>query len=450
MPRSALSSLLVTQRLRTRAWRAGRIGQVALACATLSLLSACGGGDRAEEYRPDRVVALGDENSAFASVSVPGSPAGEIKGLVYSVNAVLPVIGFCNAGTPTQRCNEDGIEGTADDVFEGSNFEFTAGDLTLPLGTGSYVPPDGDIVNLVRLLGLGGLTYTNSATPAAEVTVASPNAKRDVLMQYQCSVSVTAVQYIAHYFGKGFADACPLDAGGAYTYAEADKKVADLQVQVNRAQAAGHIGKGSLVTIWIGQNDIIEIAEDGSMSDESKVFEAKQRANNLAQIVKQVFSSGAKVVVIGVPNLALSPWGASRTALAASLVNAFNTTLELGDKATGIKGLQEYTFRGRDYTFVRAGDLTADYAGSTSYVNNRFCPNEDHRTADAKVVPTISPTGAIVAQTGNRFDVQFCTSALPVLGGSPSTYIWADDYRLGRPVHEAIANTAMIRIVNQF
>jgi hypothetical protein len=434
-----------------------RTGQMALACAALAALSACGGGERAEEYKPDRVVAFGDENSAFFNAEVGASSGNFVRGLVYSVNVLGP---SALTGPITLYCDDVGT--SAPCANEGSALGFVAtAAATLPFGAGVFVTPTSsrDSLNAVRLLADGSATYTPASPASAASSVTS--VKQDRYVQYTCDADVSAIQHIAHGFGKGFpASTCPLETrSGATTYAEAGAKISGLQAQVNAALGQGQLGKGALVTVWIGQNDIKDVATDNVtyVSQTAKSLEVKTRADRLAQVIKQILGTGAKVVVVGVTDIGLSPWASSAglgttPANIQELVAQFNLTLRLGDKDTGLKGLQDYTFRGRDYTFVDSGDIVRSLVSNTGYINKRACANPGDLTpvapasAPAASIPSVKPDGTVAAAT----EVQYCTSATLVTSGNPTSYLWADDYRPGWTIHEAIANTALSRVVNQF
>lgn len=69
-----------------------RVRRAALALCAAAVLSACGGGDRAEPFTPGRIYAFGDELSVLDNTTVPGET------LKYSVN------GFNSTDTTTPDC----------------------------------------------------------------------------------------------------------------------------------------------------------------------------------------------------------------------------------------------------------------------------------------------------------------------------------------------------------
>ena len=457
MFRAAASFPLATLR------RMRQAGRVALACSTLALLSACGGGDRAEPYKPDRIVVFGDENSAFAPDEAVGT--GYIKGLVYTTNSVSFLTRrYCNdKSNPTAACVLDVTPPAISDEVSGTVDEatFQVDDGNRPFGTGAFIA-SGEFT-IVRLVANGDATVTPPGNPPPTPNPNTP-LKRDMTVAYSCSVNLTAVQRIAHTFGKGFNEKCPSDAAGAYTHAVLGAKVSTLQQQVNDALAAGQLGKGSLVVVWIGHNDITEVTDSTTYNTQrAKSLEVKARANQLAQIVIQIMRTGAKVAVIGVANVGYSPWatgngfltpppsltscdGKTRSACAVQLVAEFNQTLKLGDPDdTGYKGLQDYTFRGREYTFVEGGGITDSLVSNTAYVNDMLCPINGVTTG----TPSVKPDGTIpLPDTLGNFQVQYCSGLS--LRGDSTTWLWADQFRPSPVIHQTIANAVLTRVVNQF
>lgn len=449
MFRSAASSLPVTLR---QMGRVGRLGRLALAGSAVALLSACGGGDRAEPFQPDRVVVFGDENSAFAPDETVGS--AQIKGLVYTVNTVAPVEAkICvgaDLGDPVSAC------ATADTTT--TYYGFVMDDLTKPLGTGAPYVGAASYPNSIRMVGLGDAWLNADGSSTAP-------AKLDRVMTYFCDDSQIAAQRIAHNFGKGFADKCPRDNAGAKTYAAAGAKIADLQAQVNQAIGEGQLRKGSLAIVWIGQNDIIALAEDATtyVLQADKLYQAKLRADSLAQVVKQIYRTGAKVIVVGVPGLGYSPWAVELGGATAcdntqvqcnlsvqALVDGFNQTLKRGDRDTGIKGLQDFVKRGRDYTFVDAADIVRSYALSASYTNTRGVCAGSKAGDSTAWTRAVKPDGTLASLTAGVFEVQYCSGLTLVDGASAGAYVWADDRHLTPAVHSAIAGQALVHAVNHF
>jgi len=386
-----------------------RVGGVALACSAL-VLSACGGGDRAAEYQPASIVSFGDENSAFASYqgnlkSANLSTSATLLGLTYTVNRTET--------SPSLTCTNDG------------SAAFCASAESVPTFTATstqYVIADTNYPNTVTRLEVGGAYKRTTATT------------------YFCNVSTIWTQVVARAFGKGYEADCQLDRAGAVSHAVAGAKVAELSAQIAQAKSAGQLKSGALVTVWLGQNDLVEIF-DSTASLADKEAAAKARAATLIDGVKQILATGAKVVLVNAPNLAYSPYALARNAVSCAdvssrpcnpemdaLVVAFNKQL-ISSLGT------EYALNGRQLGYVDAAQLTNTYARSTSYENKRQC--------DAGKM--VRPDGVLDSSS-----LAYCNVGTLENDGNVGNYLWADDVRVSWTLHSVIASTAVTRAAEQF
>jgi len=404
-----------------------RVGGVALACSAL-VLSACGGGDRAAEYQPASIVSFGDENSAFASLNLPlknndGSLAGgngQVKGLTYAVNSLVnATTTFCAEATSGALCVTPLSGIVTNPAFSGEpTYGYFASVNT------------GEVFNVVTRIDVGTGSYA-STSGALKLTTDQ---------FYNCSASTIWTQVVARAFGKGYEADCQLDRAGAVSHAVAGAKVAELSAQIAQAKSAGQLKSGALVTVWLGQNDLVEIF-DSAASLADKEAAAKARAATLIDGVKQILATGAKVVLVNAPNLAYSPYALAKNAVSCAdvsdrpcnpemdaLVVAFNKQLitSLGT---------EYALNGRQLGYVDAAQLTNTYARSTSYENKRQCD------AAKMARPDGTPDSSSLA---------YCHTGTLANGGNVGNYLWADDVRVSWTLHSVIASTAVTRAAEQF
>ena len=404
-----------------------RVGGVALACSAL-VLSACGGGDRAAEYQPASIVSFGDENSAFASVTLPSrnndgtviaDVVGTVKGLTYAVNSVVNLsTTFCADQTINTLCVTPQTDVTSFTATGTSTYGYFASVNT------------GDVFNVVTRIDLGTGSYA-STSGALKLTTDQ---------FYNCSASTIWTQVVARAFGKGYEADCQLDRAGAVSHAVAGAKVAELSAQIAQAKSAGQLKSGALVTVWLGQNDLVEIF-DSTASLADKEAAAKARAATLIDGVKQILATGAKVVLVNAPNLAYSPYALAKNAVSCAdvsdrpcnpemdaLVVAFNKQLitSLGT---------EYALNGRQLGYVDAAQLTNTYARSTSYENKRQC--------DAGKM--VRPDGVLDSSS-----LAYCNVGTLENDGNVGNYLWADDVRVSWTLHSVIASTAVTRAAEQF
>lgn len=397
MFRPAVSSMPVILR---------RAGLVSLACSTL-LLSACGGGSRASQYHPDRIVSFGDENSAISSYTgnlqnavgaAPGSAT--LRGLTYTANSTVTI------GPAT--CADDG---TATFCSSGVN------DPSFVTSTTEYVIPDLGYPNTVITLEHGGAST-----------------KRTTSTSYLCNVPTIWVQTVARAFGKGYHDACPIDAyGNAVSYAEAGATVSQVAAQV--AAHRGELGSGVLVTMMAGQNDILAQYQlvKGGKALASAQADLRALAGTLAGAVNDILSTGAKVVLALTPDLGESPLaytsGEDPTTLAA-LTKAFNDELYINRLGT---------VSGRNLAGYNTVNVTSVSSRSSSYT---------YRAALCDPAKAVRPDGTVPATDLER--ARFCNSSTYVSGGNLSTFIWADSVRFAPVGHSLIGATAAHRAADQF
>jgi lysophospholipase L1-like esterase len=390
-------------------------GLVALACAASLMLYGCGGGNRAKDYAPDRVVSFGDENSAieaFTSANLLDGSTNQstLKGLTYTANVVTIDSPLVCADTTSG--NTGGSPAKCASALANVTFPSSAAPVKgYQLST-----------NVVTVIETGTDTVTNTTA-----------LQRSADHGYFCNSTTIWIQAVAHNFGKGYQSACAVDYAGAQTYATAGAKVADVAAQV--AAHRGELGSGVLVTLMAGQNDIIEVFEAvkaGTMTADSAQAELTNRAAALAGTVQDVISTGAKVVLALTPDLSESPYGADPThqALLATLTHLFNDTLYIS-KLGNVSG--------RNLAGVNPVSYTNTGTRSTSYV---------YSPALCDPAKAYRPDGVLEADTAKK--VKYCNNYTYVSGGSVSTYMWADDKHFAPLGHGLIGTAAATRVANQF
>lgn len=421
-----------------------RLGLVVLACSAMAL-AGCGGGSRAKDYAPSRMVSFGDENSAFADITLPDETGADKKltGLAYSVNSVYiqSAVYICQYQTATSpgvpaACDAStgsSISNITDShvIFQtASPPEFRGYRLSTDLANGA---PDPRVV-----------TVYEKGTDSSN-TVAG-NLQRYWKRTYLCSASNNWVAYVAGAFGFSFPSSCNISGFGAVSYAVDGYKVADIVASV--ATHRSELGEGVLVTIMGGQNDIIELyrAVHGGpgginpsptgMTEDQAVTQLKSRAAQLAGAVGVIFNSGAKVIVALTPDLGQSPLAVAEGSsnLLTNLTNAFNDTFYIENVARNYND-------GRKVAGVNTRYITDPTNRSSAYVyGTQLCDS-------TRAVPYASPASG---PTGATAGLLYCTNDTLVSGGSTSTYIWADDRHFAPAGHVQIGSTAYNRAANQF
>ncbi|RTL32859.1 MAG: hypothetical protein EKK47_03785 [Burkholderiales bacterium] len=404
-----------------------RLGLVVLACSAMAL-AGCGGGSRAKDYAPSRMVSFGDENSAFADIYLPDAngAAQPIKGLAYSVNSVVvtdgPFVCAHSGTTPPAACTTD----------NGATFVAD----TSPAEVNGFVLDIGNAAPAIN--------YPSVVTvfeKGSEQNNSSNILQRTWKRGYLCSASNNWVKYVAMAFGFNFPNSC--DSGsGAVSYAANGAHVAEIVAQVAAHQ--GELGDGVLVTIMGGQNDIIDLynAVHGSpptMTEDQAITELKSRAAQLARAVGVIFNSGAKVIVALTPDLGQSPLATTdgTSTLLSNLTAAFNNTFYIENVARNYND-------GRKVAGVNTSYITDPNTRSSSYVYTTPACDSTKTVQYSNQMP--SPVTSDKPANG----VLYCTSDNLATNASVSTYIWADDRHFAPAGHVQIGSTAYNRAANQF
>ncbi len=376
-------------------------------------LSGCGGGSRAKAYSPDAIVSFGDEYSAISDpVTVDG---GTVQGLVYTVNQVTSVVtGYCTDQTLTNCA--DGAKLSDVSTFTGASTAYKMLDPTTK-------------VNVVTKIELGS---------GASASATYAQLKRTTDTSYLCNSPTIWTQVLAHALNLGYRTKCSTDYAGATTYAVAGAKAADVAAQINAH--IGEITSKTLVTVMAGQNDVIELFDNTSLSQADKVAQAKARALVLAAAVKQILVNGGHVVLANVPNIAYSPYGVAKTSASscASTSVSCNGDLEKVVEAFNASlietGLVDYATDGRHLGHVDAEVLITTYAKATSSYNTSV--QACNTSAMAR------PDG-----TADASDLRYCNSDTLV---GTATYLWADDRHMAIASHAVVGSQAYTRASNQF
>lgn len=375
-----------------------RLGAVALAC-TSALLASCGGGDRESYFTPDSVVSFGDENSAIAegtgsSLLDQSGAATTLKGLVFTAQpVVVTAAAICAHDSTPKICGAD-----------------AGGAFTM--ATEAYYILSSD--------------YSSWVT-RREVD-AGPTLQRTSTVDYACSVATNWVQIVARSYGKGYTSKCPSDArGGAVNHAYLGAKTADVIAQINANRGA--LNSKTVVTIMVGQNDIIEQFESANTTD-AAASELRLRADSMAAAIKGVIGLGAKVVLALTPDISQSPFAASNRARMETLVKAYNDRLYI----TGLGNVSGRSLAGvNPESYTKPGTMGSSYQTATP-----LCDASLVRRAD----------GTTPADDNEK--LLYCTSQHYASGTDVNTAMWADSKRAAPVLHSLIGVTVYNRAREQF
>jgi hypothetical protein len=446
------------------------------ACLAMTLVvSGCGGGKKVQAFQPAQVIAFGDENSAFDDTAASGTPlvavdpsttAGvtvvtPIQGSRYTINVTSDASFLCKTNRPGDTL-PSGCVNNAD------------ADITLPTSTSFFVPQSSSFgyrlasgIPIVHKVELGDLTepITSGSSPTPSPVYLTTD------RLYHCSMDFgdyfgNWVQVLVHGLGGGSlsiggAAGCAQDSGNGKSYAKWGAKVADVEAQKN--QHRGELGDGVLVAILAGQNDIWAAYDEvgsATLDREAALVRMRDKGAQLARVINDIVSTGARVVYLTVPDLGKAPKAAGNSTLATDLTKAFNegynnegglvlTVVTNGHKIVKVDGFTQIANLSASYAVPAAAACETDLAKA--------------RTPDGRLLATAYPAITSDADLKAKVLLLNCNSDnLVVLSGnfqaSPPTneiranfanYLWADGQHLAPVGHSSLGALAVSRVRDQ-
>ena len=241
---------------------------------------------------------------------------------------------------------------------------------------------------------------------------------------FDCRVRPNWVQAIAGFYGLTLAQCNPDGVTPrAFTLAAPGARVAEVAAQIEAQAASGGFRDKDLALFFVGVNDVLELyGQYPSRSEADLLAEARARGERAAALVNRIVDLGAKVVVVNLPDMGMSPFaraeatanagsGTDRAAFITALSTAFNERLGVRIRIDG--------------RFVGLAQL-------------------DLRTQQARIAP-----GAFgfsnVSEPVCTAALPDCTTATLVEGADPGTWLWADTTRLGGGGQNALTQLALQR-----
>ena len=199
------------------------------------------------------------------------------------------------------------------------------------------------------------------------------------------------------------------------------------------------LGATDMVSVLIGSHDIIEIYEStlAGVGRPAALAEAQRRGGVAAAQVNAILKTGARALVITVPDLASSPYAvqanktqAGASTLLAELTYEFNAYLRTR--------IDPAAYDGRNYGLVLADDIVAAMARQpTSYLS-------------PPAVTSVAACGTAAGGTADAVATALlaCTTTNLVPGAVAESHLWASDRHLGPRAHARIGAQATSRAVN--
>ena len=371
-----------------------------LALASTLALAACGGGEQVKTFNPTKIVSFGDELSYIGTQTVQGQ---EVKGQKYGVNYVAKDVDLYLINDVVQTAPSDALKA-----------EFNSGAAV------SY-----SVTN-------NGQTFVKTETSSADATHTRQNKTL-----WACSVDARLwMQILANGYGLGYSTACPGDRDGAQTYAQVGAKTADVIAQFNARRS--ELSVGTLVTVWAGQNDVLEVldAYKASPNLEAQKAQLKARGEQLGQAINGLLSTGAKVLIVSVPDLGKAPGAAGYAAVASELSQAFNNGL------TGLNGvINDGTKIGLVKGFDQIKEM-AELPSSYSLTNTTqgLCDTSLLKKPDGTASTSLLDCVFDLAGNANGSSTR--------AGASLYSHLWASDFVLAPAGQARIGSLAFTRVSN--
>lgn len=249
-----------------------------------------------------------------------------------------------------------------------------------------------------------------------------------------CTSNRIWVQQLSESFGPRFPNCNPDNRSApSLAYAAEGAKVADVLAQLDTHLGRDSFGSKDLATIYVGEHDLRELyARYPAESAETLVDEAETRGSQLATAVNTISDAGGRVLIVTLPNLALTPWGRAQSALGDGrgdllkrLTERFNARMRVGlanesGRSIGLVDL---------YDIVQ---LRVDNASTFGYDNVRDAACD-------------LPAGtALTACTSDTLKKNDDGSAL----ADEDTWLWAGETQLGPAGHRTLGNAASNRARN--
>jgi hypothetical protein len=410
------------------AWRRLARTGVALA-ATTALLAACGGGDQVKKFKPANIVSFGDEASALVTetVGLSGGGTGTVHGLKYGVNDVslLP-----NIKADLISVDRAYAPSTAAILANASQTSWTAYPTVTRTVTGIETPSASDVV-VVQYEDLPTLVINGTTTSTEAVDI-------NYRYLYSCYDNPLWIQIVARRYGKGYNSQCPLEGGtGAVTYAEGGAKVAAVATQV--AAHRGELNSETLVTLMAGQNDVLELyaqLKANAITLDSARAELRNRGGALAAIANDIIKTGARVLLVRLPDLGLSPLAREdgRTRDLTALTLAFNegilNKITNDGRKIALFNFYDYTNYMDEYvrdnrTYDNIGNMSAPLCSDTVYKPDAT------QVAGGSVAPLYAGDGLL-----------YCNTWTLNSGASTTSYFWASKTNMGPAAHSSLGTRA--------
>ncbi|MDB5998515.1 MAG: Esterase, hydrolase-type domain protein [Rhizobacter sp.] len=226
------------------------------------------------------------------------------------------------------------------------------------------------------------------------------------------------IQSLAESYGKAYT-VCPGTRSAAeatsITYATVGAKVADIATQVAKHTATDSITGDDLVTVMVGQADILEqyALYTDEASEPALLAVLNARGVALGKEVNAIVALGGKVLVALSPELALSPFGINENATKPGTKNRF----------TVLRDMQQAFNTGLRTSFINDGHFIGLLRPDELFQD--FVDNPDGYGFGNEVLAACQ-TAAVLPN---------CNSTTLIPNGDATTYVWADSLQWSPGAH---------------
>lgn len=243
---------------------------------------------------------------------------------------------------------------------------------------------------------------------------------------FDCTVNPVWVQKVAAAYGLVFPQCNPaaVVSPASLIAATNGARAADLVLQVDQQVLNGGFAPNDLATVLVGANDVVaQFQQYPAISEAQLTVNVQASAVTTGLQVNRIADLGAKVLIVTIPDMGLTPFAGGRGTESAAVLSrlsaAYNDKLRLtfanDGRRIGLVLLDEY---------VRASAAAADLGTSgTAFVNAKDA-------ACATALPACS------------------TQTLVSSDASGTTWLWADNQHLGAGAQAGLGALASSRASN--
>jgi outer membrane lipase/esterase len=237
-------------------------------------------------------------------------------------------------------------------------------------------------------------------------------------------------QVLAGSYGMVYAECNPeaVASPTAFNFSQVGATVDDVVTQVNTFLAGDSFNGNDLVSFWVGTNDVLQLYAQGATGGDNGNLIAQSRARGaaLATLVNQITASGAKILLLTIPDMGESPFAFNEQ----QTHGDFNRIQLLSDMSVNFNLAMRSTVvnDGSKVGLV----LVDDYVNSAA-----LHPSSFGLAGDAETQPGCLDTAPLPSCTENTLVVDPSTNT-----SGASIFLWADPTHLGSTAQSAIGTQA--------